>query len=497
MIQVDKIIQCLKEAQCFLQESVADKSMGVERFQVDNRHLQTGSAFIAIKGTQFDSHRVVSQIQNQVPLVIVDQPEIFAAVTSSCLLVRDSREAWAYLEALAAENPQKGLRFWAVTGTNGKTSSVWLGHALLRQLGIKVLAIGTIGIFLGDEFFPTQHTTPDPHELFQTLKKAKEAGCTEVLMEVSSHALVQKKLAPIRFEGSLFTSFSRDHLDFHPSMEDYFLQKLSLLTDYTKAAGRRVIENKVCFDCKRFNQELPPQTVIYGPKGTTSHKVYSITAENIKSSEFILQGCSQVSFWVPLFGGFIIQNLVGCLTLLEPLLPQKPEELQELLRNLKPIPGRLEGVCKEGSPYQVIVDYAHTPDALESCLTCLKPLVKNRLICIFGCGGDRDRGKRPLMGQVAATYADVCIVTSDNPRSENARSIIDDIIVGMKDTRELICEEDRKLAIRIGIDMLQPGDCVLIAGKGHENYQIIGTKKILFDDRELARQFIGNKSKTI
>ncbi|SMF20644.1 UDP-N-acetylmuramoyl-L-alanyl-D-glutamate--2,6-diaminopimelate ligase [Pseudobacteriovorax antillogorgiicola] len=470
------------------EEIVQPQSLG--QVVSDSRQLKAGDVFIAYQGVSFDSHETLCDMTaNGAGLVILDKPKFLPDVKGfNHILVKNSRKVWAYIAAMVHGHPETRVPMYGVTGTNGKTSSAWLSQSLLKPVGKKVFVIGTMGAFLGDEFFPTRHTTPDPDELFSLLKAAADRGADLIVMEVSSHAIVQEKLGPIRFQGVLFTSFSRDHLDFHETMEEYFDAKLQAFRTYLEAGGAKVAHESVMPLLQAKGEE---RVISYGSRGDWQ---MSLQEASLDGCRLQLQYEShQCNLNVPLVGDFIVQNLVGVLILLRE--HWQSTSLQELLNQLSTVPGRLERVQSQGSDERVVlVDYAHTPDALEKCLASLRPLATKRLVVVFGCGGDRDRGKRPLMAQAAARYGDHLLITSDNPRTEDPQQIIDDIVAGLPADAKARCtvEIDRRQAIATAVGMLNPRDCLLIAGKGHEDYQIIGKDRIDFDDRLVARDAMDN-----
>lgn len=455
-------------------------------------------ALLVYKGVKFDPHQNLTKLTTKPACVILQDATFCQGLgTIPWLLVSDAREAWAHLAAAEWGNPERSLEIIGITGTNGKTSTTWLLRDLLQKLTHKPsFSIGTVGAYLGADFVPTQHTTPDPPELFSILAKAKERGQTYGAMEVSSHALCQGKLGPIRFAGAGFTSFSRDHLDFHGTMEEYLGAKWRLFSQFLK---RREAPCGFSSDVwpQLGGKTMPEQSFVYGLTETDVGKTQLpqfvmrvLTADAFgcevswESPDKVLQRAC-----VPFLGDYAVKNLALALRLAE--LVTKQSVTAQQLASVPPVPGRLEPVIASGGQRIAYVDYAHTPDALEKVLQLLRAVTRRRLITVFGCGGGRDKGKRPEMGAIAARLSDVVIVTSDNPRTESPEQIVRDILQGIPAEKartqpvgaRVIVAVDRRDAIRQGCELLAQRDVLLVAGKGHETYQIIGTEKLPFDDR--------------
>ena len=462
--------------------------------RTDSRLVAHGDTFLAIKGHKSNGHEHLAEaIAKGAGLLIVEEPPEnlpASAETTPWIQVKDARIAWAYLAAAAFGNPQERLVLLAATGTNGKTSTIWMTGELLRAAGIKTVTIGTLGAFFGHIKLPTNHTTPDPDVLYGMLALAVEGGFRVVALEASSHALAQGKLAPIRFSGAVFTSFSRDHLDFHQTLEAYWNTKWNLFTQHVKPDAVLGFAESLPHSLELKN--LIGTTVIYRLNTASDHKdqtskdvFVDIHDSSFKGTNLTLSYTSQVATGtVPYFSDHAIENFAAAT-----LLASTAAKLwldSRYWTNLAPVPGRLEQVFEFGAP-AVIVDFAHTPDALEKTLKVLRPLCPGHLIVIFGCGGDRDRGKRPLMGAIAERLADKVIVTSDNPRGENPLTILNEIVSGCHQPDRVILEVDRAKAIAEAIEGATTEDLILVAGKGHESYQIFADCTVPFDDRLVAR----------
>lgn len=491
-LNMKNVLATLQNAQIFrasggswLKENPLEIASNLEK-------VQPGTVFLAYKGVRFDGHANIPEaIQRGTSAIVLDDP----AAVPQCgkipyALVDSSREAWPWLAAQRWGNPQNDLLMAAVTGTNGKTSTVWIMKELLRVSGRHCLGLGTIGAFLGDEKRETLHTTPDPDELFSLFQWAREKKARFVAMEVSSHALMQHKLGPIRFDGAVITSFSRDHLDFHGTMEEYWNAKWQLFERYLRGPGSL---SCVCDDIAGQLRRMPPvgKSLWYGVARAGSEPRYQFKVHESHPGGTRLtvrddHGNTRTG-GIAFFGDYAIKNFVAGLMIADHFLQSPVDPL--LWGKVRSVRGRLEPVWAH-DPHRpmVFVDYAHTPDALEKVLTLLKQLVMGKLWVVFGCGGDRDHGKRPLMAAVAEKIADRVIVTSDNPRTESPEQIIDEIVAGFRKPAAIKRLGDRTAAIRWAIGQAEADDIVLIAGKGHEEYQIIGTEKLPFDDRQVARE---------
>ncbi len=466
--------------------SGADDAADVTGITDDSRAVRRGDLYCAWQGTTRDSHQFVAgAVQNGATAVLVER--MIADVTVPQVVVRDGRRAAAVAANVIFGNPADGLLVTGVTGTNGKTTTAWIMRHLLSAKYSAAL-IGTLGIFLADGK-PLQAeslTTPGPVELARVLSQLVQSGVTAISMEVSSHALDQGRVHALRFDAAVFTNLTRDHLDYHGTLDAYLDAKRSFAelirpggaviinADDTAWAGlEQRAERTLRFGIARDDADVSAQDVDFRPDGT----------------RFVLtwqQQRAQVD--LPLLGDYNVQNALGaaaaCLSLGYPL-----TEVATLLSSVPQVPGRLERI--HTSNFTVLRDYAHTPDALERVLRTLRDIAAGRIIAVFGAGGDRDKGKRPAMGEIAQRLADVAIVTSDNPRSESPEAIIDEIVAGMK-TGEYARIVNRRQAIAEALRSARAGDVVLLAGKGHETYQIVGSQKFDFDERAIVAELMDN-----
>jgi len=403
--------------------------------------------------------------------------------------VPDAREALALLSAAALGDPARSLRLVGVTGTNGKTTTTYLIDAALRAAGHAVGLIGTVQYRVGGRLLEASRTTPESSDLQALFRQMADEGCTDVVMEVSSHSLDLKRVHGCAFEVAVFTNLTRDHLDFHGDMERYFAAKRRLFDTYLREGGHAVInaDDDRAADLAAVSRG---RVWTYGIQRKADVTASGITL-SLRGTRFRARTpAGELAVETPLIGRFNVENFLAGLTAVLALGLEPATALAGLV-TMTGVPGRLERVSA-GQDFAVIVDYAHTDDALKNLLETLRELKPRRLITVFGCGGDRDRTKRPLMGAVASRLSDVVIVTSDNPRSEPPEAILEEIQRGMNGSRraERHAIVDRREAISRALEMAGPGDAVVIAGKGHETYQVLRDRTVPFDDRQVARDLI-------
>jgi UDP-N-acetylmuramoyl-L-alanyl-D-glutamate--2,6-diaminopimelate ligase len=457
---------------------------------VDSRRVEPGFLFCAVAGTSGDGHRFLADVAARgAAAALVERAD--PAVPLPQVEVRSGRLAAAYAAAAFHSDPWDELTLVGVTGTNGKTTTAAILRHLLACRG-PAASIGTLGAVGPDgTTIPGTEglTTPGPVETAQWLRRLADDGVRGVAMEVSSHALEQGRAAAARFDGALFTNLTRDHLDYHGTMEAYRAAKLRLL-ELLKPDGVAAL-----------NADDPAWEGVRAPRGRTVRfglgAAAEVRAEEVDAfpggTRFTLRTPSgSVPVRLPLMGGYNVSNALGAAAVFHGL-GWPAEEVAAGLESLPQVPGRLERVPTPGVAGTVLIDYAHTPDALEVALGALRPLTPGRLIVVFGAGGDRDRGKRPEMGRIAARLADLAIVTSDNPRTEDPERIADDVERGMGHAPRLRVL-DRREAIRRALDEAGEGDVVLLAGKGHETYQIWGTEVRPFDERTVIRELLAERA---
>ncbi len=464
--------------------STADPELEISGISYDSRKTEPGGLFVAIKGFEADGHRFIPKaLENGAAAVLCEDAPTDGA---PYVQVKDCRHALAIVSRDFYGDPAGEMKLIGFTGTSGKTSSTYiLKHVLESAAGAKVGLIGTNGNMIGERVLHTEHTTPESLELHQLFREMRDAGCTHVVMEVSSHSLALSRVAGITFDVAVFTNLSQDHLDLHGTMEEYAAAKKKIFSQCRRgcvniddARGAYMAEGAPC-PILRYTAE--------GREAELMAKDIRLTAAGVRFAAVHGDELALTKLAIP--GMFSVYNALGvlaaCLSLGLPL-----ADAAAGVSSALGVKGRMESVPTDGD-YSIIIDYSHKPDALEKALKALRPVTKGRLIVLFGCGGDRDRLKRPIMGQIAADNADLVIVTSDNPRTEDPMDIIREILPGVKSRRKpckMIC--DRPEAIRWAIDNAGAGDVILLAGKGHEDYQIIGHEKRHMDEREIVADWL-------
>ena len=459
----------------------------------DSRVVQPGSLFIALKGVHADGHKFLGKAAEAgATAALVEDVPVEIPEGLTLLQVKDVREAMETVAPYFFDYPGKTMRMIGVTGTNGKTTSTNIIRQVLTSAGFKCGMIGTINVMIGEESIVSHNTTPDVVDLQKFLYRMKEGGCRYVVMEVSSHALALKRVAGIEFDTAVLTNITEDHLDFHKTMEAYRDAK-SLLFEHLTDGNK---PNKTAV----FNADEPASEIIeartrapyltYG-MGKENH-IYPLAYEvGAKGMHLCLHTpAGDMDLRLNITGKFNVYNVMCAVGA---LLAEKigKGEIEKVLNGFAGVPGRFQ-LVEAGQPYTVIVDYAHTPDGLENVLHTARLITKVRLWVVFGCGGDRDNKKRPIMGKIALDLADDVVVTSDNPRSEDPEKIIDQIEVALQPVPEgktVTRLADRKEAIEYALAHAKEQDVILIAGKGHENYQILKDKTIHFDDKEVVEEY--------
>ncbi|HEY3266907.1 MAG TPA: UDP-N-acetylmuramoyl-L-alanyl-D-glutamate--2,6-diaminopimelate ligase [Armatimonadota bacterium] len=457
----------------------------ISRIDYDSRKAGPGSLFVAMRGEKADGHQFIPMaIGNGAAAVVGEETSALDALPCPAFVAVNARRAIAELAVALQRRPSSEMNVVGVTGTNGKTTIAHLVERLYAGLGFPTGRIGTLGVKIGDAEEEGAHTTPEAPDLQATLRRMADAGVTKVAMEASSHALAQDRTWGTLFPTVVFTNLTQDHLDYHPTMEAYYEAKRRLFAEYAPLNGAAVINVDDPFG-RRLAKETPRRVLTYG-LGDAQLRAHSVTPLPA-GSEFRLEyngRSAPVHMRLP--GLFNVYNALAAVGALlsdgQPL-----DAILPALEALTGAPGRFEAV-DEGQPFAVLVDYAHTPDALENILRAARKITEGRVLAVFGCGGDRDRTKRPKMGRIGVENADIAFITSDNPRTEDPLAIIDEIRAGLSGADNYTVNPDRRAAIIAAIGEAKPGDAVVIAGKGHEDYQIIGTVKHHFDDREIARE---------
>lgn len=462
----------------------------IDEISDDSRRVSPSTLFFAIKGVARDGHDFVPQVARTVPAVVVER--LIEGVECPQIIVSSSKDSYLMALQVIYKVSLSDFTFIGITGTNGKTTYTYLMESILKNCGRRPAVIGTINYRFFDIQKEAVNTTPHLKELIPIFKEFKDGGCDAVIMEVSSHALSQKRLEGIKFDSACFSNLTPEHLDYHKDMEDYYQSKKLLFTDYLKDGGRGIINIDDSYGYRLFSElnREEKYSFSFEKEGIFRCRVLSHSDEGIEV-EIKGMGISDV-IKTELKGYFNAYNVASAY-ITGFLLGLDREKIKEGIFALKGVPGRLEEV-RNDLGIKVFVDYAHTPDALLNILKATREITKNRIILVFGCGGDRDKTKRPIMGKIAVQHADKVIITSDNPRTESPMSIIEDIKKGIEANNEKVfLEPDRENAIFEAIFSADEGDTVLIAGKGHEDYQIIGDKKIHFSDYEVAKRALEKK----
>ncbi|MBA3387135.1 MAG: UDP-N-acetylmuramoyl-L-alanyl-D-glutamate--2,6-diaminopimelate ligase [Chthoniobacterales bacterium] len=461
----------------------------VENIAYDSRRVGKNSLFVALRGEKSDGHQFIEQAIERGASVIVAERTI-QQPRATCVQVNDSRIALADLARAFYEHPMRRLKMAGVTGTNGKTTTTFLIKHICEKAGIRCGLIGTVRYEIGERVLPALRTTPESLEVQQLLAQMVNAGCKAAAMEVSSHALTQERTRGLEWDVAVFTNLTQDHLDFHGTMERYFESKLKLFSDLSKQQVKKNPVAVVNIDDRHGERLLDHleksfPVVTYGLGARADFRASNYRPEfGATSYQLDARGKSYL-VRVPLIGRFNVANSLAALAAASSLGIGLREAILSLAKSPQ-VPGRLEAVPAKRQ-FQVFVDYAHTPDALLNVLKTLRELSPRRVIVVFGCGGDRDRQKRPLMAAAAEQNADFSIITSDNPRKEDPDAIIAEVAMGFRSTRyEKIT--DRAQAIARAITLAQPRDIVLIAGKGHETYQEFADNTVPFDDIQVARR---------
>ncbi len=449
------------------------------------KKMDKGSMFFCIPGFTFDGHNYAAQAAAAGVSALVVERKL--DVDCPQVLVRDSREAAALIAAIFYGHPAKEMKLIGITGTKGKTTTSFQVKSILETAGYKVGLIGTVCSMIGDTQIPSKLTTPDHIDFQKLLRQMADAGVDYVVMEVSAHAMALKRLVGVKFAAAAFTNLSQDHFDFFGNMDNYRAAKMLL---FAPDMCEKAVYNA--------DDELVGETMREIEIPHTSYAIRigaEIFAKNIEIGE---RGCSfQLNFnkrfrldvEMKLSGVFNVYNAMTAAALCDAV-GIAPEFIKEGLERVKNVPGRIE-LLDTDTPYRVILDYAHSPDALENILTAIRQTAKARVIALFGCGGDRDHEKRPIMGEIGGRMADYCILTSDNPRSENPFDILEEIEEGIKPTGgEYTVIENRREAIRYALTIAQPGDVVVLAGKGHETYQEIKGVKYPFDEKVVVQELL-------
>ena len=469
-------------------EKRTGEDVPVASLQYNSRKVGKGDVFCCIVGTFSDGHAYAAQAVEAGAAALVVERELPLPVPQ--VVVKNTRIAMAEMAAAFYGYPARGMRIVGVTGTNGKTSTTYMLKAIAEQCGWKVGLIGTIRNLIGERIIDTERTTPESVDLQRILREMKDEGVDLVVMEVSSHSLDQRRVHGIEFETAIFTNLTQDHLDYHKTFENYLAAKMRIFRQ-----ARQAVVNR---DDPHAETILNARTIPYKTFGIREQADISaseidITTRGVQFDMHCVPG--NVRMYVPIPGLFSVFNAMGAAAAALQLGISLPA-IKNGIETMGSVSGRLEPLPTGGRNFTVLLDYAHTPDALENILKTARGFAKGRIVTLFGCGGDRDHAKRPIMGEIAGRFSDFLVVTSDNPRTEDPMAIIEAVLEGVhKSGCPHIVVENRYEAIRYALEHAEPEDVIILAGKGHENYQEVGGGKRHFDEKEIVAELLGTNEK--
>jgi UDP-N-acetylmuramoyl-L-alanyl-D-glutamate--2,6-diaminopimelate ligase/murE/murF fusion protein len=487
-----ELLKLLPEAE--VQGNIVDQNIAYVTF--DSRKVKPGTLFICLPGAKVDGHDFIKDAHRDGAVAVLIQKTIALPDGMIAIKVPDTRLAMCSIVPYFFDYPSRKLRMIGITGTNGKTTTTYLIQSILKEAGYKIGVIGTIQTMIGEKVLPMKNTTPDVVDLQEILAKMVSNGIEYVVMEVSSHALALNRVAGCEFDVGIFTNLTQDHLDFHHDFVNYLAAKAKLFemlgSSTAVKQGKTAIVNIDDEASEKIIKSTACQVISYSINKDSDLQAQHTDVHSGGTSFTVTGSFGEMPLNLKITGLFNVYNVLAAIG------AAKAENIdftiiKSALEKFQSVPGRFE-LVDEGQPFSIIVDYAHTPDGLENILKTARQIAKQRIIVVFGCGGDRDRTKRPIMGKLAAEYGDVVIATSDNPRSEDPAAILEEVEAGIlkgltteKDYEKIV---DRRQAITRALKLAKPEDVVIIAGKGHENYQILKEGTISFDDREVAREII-------
>lgn len=479
---------------------VVTHDVQVNHVRYDSRRVERGDLFVAIRGGGFDGHRFVAQaVSNGAKVVVLEDDaalsdSYFMHTGSVKVVVPNSRAALARISANYFGHPSNKLLVVGVTGTNGKTTTTQLIGSILETAGNATGLLGTIEYRIGTEILPATHTTPESLELNELLAHMVEMRCTAAVIEVSSHALHQHRVDGMDFRAAVFTNLTQDHLDYHGTMEEYFSAK-QILFEYLSPGAFAVVNIDDLWG-RKILSATRANRISYGMTTQADVSAQNINLSMHGLSFTAVHAREETPIESSLIGRFNVSNILAAFATGIALGIRKTV-VQDAIKNVRSVRGRFETIVAPQG-WTTVIDYAHTPDALQKALRAIHDIfdsaTRGKLITVFGCGGNRDRGKRPLMAAIATEYSDLTIITTDNPRREHPEEIIDEIMTGVKSGSEVIREPDRRTAILRALGLASKNDVVLIAGKGHEDYQVIAEEKIHFSDREVVETFLRSRA---
>lgn len=492
-------MKTLEELALLVQDTkiIGNSNAKITSIEHDSRKVSTGSLFVCFEGAHVDGHNFINQaFDNGAIAILTARNDVEVPEGMSILVVPEMLSALSVIVPYFYDYPARKMRVIGITGTNGKTTTTYMIRSILINAGYSVGLIGTIQIMINSEIFPIHNTTPNVIDLQHIFVNMLSHHVDYVVMEVSSHALAENRVAGIEFDTAIFTNLTQDHLDFHGTMENYLRAKCKLFDAISRSGqkgGKTAVVNVDDEASAKILEHTLCNSITYGIKNDSDLHANEVDVKASGTKFKIRSEFGVMNLNLHVTGIFNVYNVLAAVgaTLAEKI---DPEVICQTLSHFKSVPGRFERVYAN-VPFTVIVDYAHTPDGVENVIETARQIVKNRVITVFGCGGDRDKTKRPIMGRLAAELSDIVIATSDNPRTEDPLEILKEIEVGIKEkigNKPYECIADRHSAIFHAVEIAQPGDIILILGKGHENYQILKDNTIHFDDREVAREAIAH-----
>ncbi len=462
-------------------------ALRIEGVTFDSRRVAPGFLFVAIRGANTDGNLYLEEAVRRGAAAIATESEAAAGMGVTVLRVEDARRFLAEAAHAFYGKPSCVLRLTGITGTNGKTTSAYLLNAIFRCAGLNSCLIGTLGVWIREQHIQTGFTTPEAPELDSLLRRALDCGCTHGVMEVSSHALASKRVFGTRFDAAVFSNLTPEHLDYHGDMESYYRAKLLLFTEAGGNGTRHAFVNTDDPYGLRLSGEIDCPVTTYGRRPEAGIRLL-MSRKGVDGTDLrVRTTAGDIELHSSLIG---TPNIYNILSVVGVALRAGvgADFIRSGIESVRGVPGRME-LIRAGQPFTIVIDYAHTPDALQKLLETIRELPHGRIITVFGCGGDRDRHKRPLMGEIAGSLSDLVLATSDNPRSEDPNQILAEIEPGLRRCKaDFRLQADRRHAIYEALSAAARSDVVVIAGKGHEDYQILGTRVIPFDDRTVARE---------
>lgn len=467
-----------------------DAGLDIKGVTYDSRKVHPGDLFVCITGFKTDGHLYAEQAIAGGAVALLVEREVSISAPVTVIHTPNSRRVLPIVADNFYQHPSRQLQVVGVTGTNGKTTTTHLIKSILNEAGLAASIMGTLYARVGDESKAMGHTTPEAIEIQEFMNLTRKKGMPYAVMEVSSHALDLWRVERVRFTAAVFTNLTQDHLDYHLSMEHYLDAKQKLFRMLPADGSGLAVINADDPHARAFQEVSRGKVLTYAIDNPAQVKASQVDS-SLKGTRFVVEhNGSRLDIAMKLIGRFSVYNALAAIAF---ALGQgiEPQAIKKGLKKMTGVAGRFEQV-DAGQNFTVVVDYAHTPDGLENILKTAREIAVNRLITVFGCGGDRDRSKRPLMGEIAARYSDFCVVTSDNPRSEEPQAIIADIVPGLEKVEgsRYAIISDRREAINHAIRLARPGDLVVIAGKGHETYQLVKDQVLDFDDRQVALEFL-------